>query len=188
MLALDRLVDTASRSEDSAGYVALLLESVAEAADRHTAPGAMSVMEREAWEAVGASFEDPSKVARGHARSAAAFAELLGRSLPNDAAVAKRLNVDRSRISQRLAERSLYAVPRGDDRCYPLWQFDGSSVLRGLKPVLTVLDPGLHPLTVDHWFNAPNLELLAANQPVSPIQWLKTGGQAAAVVPLAADL
>lgn len=145
-------------------------------------------MEREVWESVGASFDDPGVVARVKGRSAAAFADLLGRSIRGDAAVAKHLGVDRSRISQRLSEPSLYAFPHGDERFYPRWQFDEGSVLRGLRHALSAMDPGLHPLTVDHWLNAPNLELVVEEDPLSPIEWLRTGGRGDVVAALVADL
>lgn len=189
LAAVDVLVESALRDEDSEDNAAvLLLEAVAEADRRRTAYGAMPAAEREAWESVGASFADPGVVGRAKGRAAAAFAALLQRSVRGDAAVAKRLNVDRSRVSQRLGERSLYAIPSGDERYYPLWQLDDASVLRGLKSTLVAMDAGLHPLTVDHWFNAPNLELTVGGEAMSPVEWLRTGGKVEVVAALAADL
>lgn len=65
---------------------------------------------------------------------------------------------------------------------------DNGTLVQGLGQVVAALDPGLHPLTVDHWFTTANDALLVRAQPVSPIGWLKTGGMAARVVPLAQDL
>jgi hypothetical protein len=185
---IDRLVSLAARSHASASFVGTLLESAADAAERHAAPAEVPVDERGLWERVGADFGDAAAAPRSRAKMVVAFAELLGRSVRGDAAVAEILGVDRSRISQRVAEPSLYAVAAGQDRCYPEWQFNGPKVLRGLRDVLAVLDHALHPLTVDHWFTTDNLELLADGEPTSPVTWLATGGTIAAVVALADGL
>lgn len=190
LAAVDELVESAVHGDRSKAEVAaILLEAaVTETRRARSAPGAMPDDERRAWEELGASFAEPQAVARGRGRSAASFAGLLARSVRGDAAVAKRLKVDRSRISQRLSERSLLAVSHGGERYFPLWQFDEASVLRGLRSVLVVMDPGLHPLTVDHWFNAPSLELVVGDEAVTPVEWLRTGGGAEALTSAAAEL
>lgn len=184
--ALTRIMGSFVHDRD--GYVTLLLEAVADQAESRTAPVDMPEAERAAWEAAGASFEDPGAVARVHARAAAAFAGLLTRSVPGDAAVAELLGVDRSRVSQRLTERSLYSFHHGDDRYYPRWQFQGTMVMRGMRDVLRALDESLHPLTVDHWFTTPSRELLVDGEPVAPAAWLAIGGKVDAVSAVAADL
>ncbi len=184
--ALSRITESLVHDRD--GYVTLLLEAVADRAKSRMAPVEMPEAERAAWEAAGASFEDPGALARVNARAAAAFAGLLARSVPGDAAAAKLLGVDRSRVSQRLTERSLYAFHHGDDRYYPRWQFQGTTVMRGMRDVLRALEEGLHPLTVDHWFTTPSRELLVNGESVAPAEWLSTGGKVDAVSAIAADL
>ncbi len=186
--ALARLAERAAKDEDAAAFAATLLESIAEVAERHEAPAALSREEQALWEGLGASFSDAQSVATRHAKKAAAFADLLGRSVKGDAAVAKLLEVDRSRVSQRVSERSLFAVPGPDDRYFPRWQFEGKKVVRGLRAILSALEPDLHPLTVDQWCTTPNLELVVDDDPMSPVMWLATGGEINTVVELAADV
>ena len=169
-----------------------VLRSGLEAATASRRPVAMPEDERGVWEGVGASFDDPVAPARARARAAVAYGELVERCIVGDAAVAGMLGVDRSRVSQRVNEHSLYAFTGSDgQRCFPKWQFahtDGVHVLAGLKAVLGALDPGLHPLTVDHWFTTPNVDLGTTDTPLAPIEWVGTGGDPAAAAELAADL
>ncbi len=102
--------------------------------------------------------------------------------------MAELLGVDKSRVSQRVTERSLYAFNAGDDRCFPHWQLTGGRALPGLKTVLRELDVTLHPLAVDHWFTTANVDLEIDGEPVSPAFWLATGGDPQVTAHLAADL
>lgn len=185
--AIDRLAGSARRSDEAAGFVVDLLAAVADLAEAHQAPGAMPADETALWESVGARFDDRDARTRALARGAAAFADLLAQSFTTEEVV-ELLGVDRSRISQRLSDGSLYAVTHGDGRRFPSWQFNENATLQGLKEVLTALDPGLHPLTVDHWFTHPNFELDIDGDAVSPVEWLRTGGSAGTVAALAAQL
>ncbi|HEX7165526.1 MAG TPA: hypothetical protein VF230_00965 [Acidimicrobiales bacterium] len=187
--AFVELAESATRSARDKTYVIVLLEEMARHARTRTVASVMPDEERAMWERAGADFSNGEQaLARSAAATASAFADLLERSVAGDEAAAKLLDVDRSRISQRLAERSLYAVNYGDERYFPRWQFARDKVLRGLKTVLTALDPKLHPLTVDHFFTTPSLELLGSDEPLSPAAWLATGGDIGAVAELAADL
>ncbi len=139
------------------------------------------------WADAGASF------ARGATEqdalnAATAYADLVLRSLEGDGAVASRLNVDRSRISQRLRDRSLYSFRQNETRYFPVWQFVPDGTLPGLRDVLAALDRDLHPLVVDHWFVSPSVDLVIGDVPVAPVVWLQTGGRPQVVAELAADL
>ncbi len=151
-------------------------------------PPSLPTAERRSWERAGAQF-DSNAIAVVEAASAAAFAGLVERSLVGDAAAAERLGVDRSRISQRVGERSLYVFSGpGEERCFPLWQFVGAKTVPGLKVVLPLVETELHPLTVDHWFTTRNVDLEVDGEPVAPITWLTTGGSPRVVAELARDL
>ena len=113
------------------------------------------------------------------------MAELKADSVPSDTEVAALLQVDRTRVSQRLAERSLYAVHDDTGRWFPRWQFDGGRTLPHLKAVLAALDPHLHPLTVAHWFLTPDPELEVDGEATCPRTWLIRGGRPEALLPLA---
>lgn len=186
--ALGRLLGVAHRDKDGASYVAVLLETAADVAERREDTEALPETEQRLWEASGARFDDTASVPRAKARMATAFADLAGRSIHGDAALAKILGVDRSRISQRVSERSLYAFSTTDDRYFPRWQIHGRRTLPHLKVVLETLDAHLHPLSVDHWFTSPNVDLVVGDDLATPVEWLTTGGDPAVVAELAADV
>ncbi len=181
---LDRLLDVAGRGRDDDRYVAALLGAVADELERRQRPSVLPEGEQRIWETGGAVFSDPVALERSQARKVAAFADLIDRSILGDTALADFLGVDRSRISQRHSERSIYAFEFAEERCYPGWQFAGHRLLRGLRPVLAALDPALHPLVVDHWFTTPNIDLAVDGDELSPVLWLATGGDAGALVEL----
>lgn len=143
--------------------------------------------ERELWEDAGASF-DPVAIQQDAINAAVAFADLLARSVEGDGAVASMLRVDRSRVSQRVRDRSLYALTHGETRYFPQWQFADDGTLPGLRQVVAALDARLHPLVVDHWFTTPSVDLQIGDVPVSPVTWLRTGGDPRVVAELAGDL
>lgn len=171
-----------------ADYLAQLLEAAAEEIHRREEPARLPEAEQAIWERVGARFDDKTASARMHARRAVASVDLMQRSVAGDAAVAEILGVDRSRISQRVADRSLYAFHGAQTRCFPRWQFLETTTLPKLRTVLEALDPHVHPLTVDHWFTTPNVDLDIDGEPATPVEWLATGGDASVAAELAADL
>jgi len=185
--ALDRLLAVAGRGSGDAAIVVALLESAADAAESHSTAGALPSAERDQWQAVGAKLDKRAR-SRNDKRLVDAFGSLLGRSVIGDAAMAKLLGVDKSRVSQRVADRSLYAFTAGDERSFPRWQLGEAKPLAGLKMVLRALDPALHPLSVDHWFTMTNVDLEIDGRPVSPASWLATGGDAQVAANLASDL
>jgi len=143
--------------------------------------------ERQLWEDAGAAFERQA-IEQDAINAATAFSDLVMRSIGGDGAVATLLGVDRSRVSQRVRDRSLYAFSRGDTRFFPQWQFTDHGTLPGLRQVVTALDEGLHPLVVDHWFITPSVDLEVGDVPVAPVVWLETGGNPQVAAELAAEL
>lgn len=184
--ALERLVAIAGRGSTDATFVVALLESAADTAEQHRAIGALPTDERDLWAFVGARFDSQARRDNG-TRLVGAFGDLVARSVVGDAALAELLGVDRSRVSQRLADHSLYAFVAGDERCFPRWQLADAKPLTGLKLVLRAIDPQLHPLAVDHWFTTPNVDLEIDDEPVSPASWLATGGDPQRAATLASD-
>lgn len=185
--AIGRLLAMAQRSPAEAARVAALLTSVADAAEQVHRDAQLPDAEQQVWSSVGAdaSSEAPR---RNDEQLAAAFADLVSNSVIGDAAMAATLSVDRSRISQRVADHSIYAYSAGDERCFPRWQLANGKVVGGLKPVLLALDPELHPLVVHAWFITPSVDLEIDEHAVSPALWLATGGSPAAASALAASL
>ena len=186
---LVRLQQLARRGPDDAWFVVMLLDQLADHAERHTAAARLPDGERRVWEQVGAHVEDGAAVARTQVRAAAVFADLVARSVHGDAAMAETLGVDPSRISQRVAGRSLYVFSDGTVRHFPRWQLDGTGhrAVPGFRVVLGVLDPALHPLQVDHFFTTTNVDLEADGTSLSPVAWLATGGDPGKVADLAAQ-
>lgn len=163
-----------------------------EAPERDLAP-----QERAALERAGFSFAPlPGAIGEGAAaydplaRTVAEYAALLATAWPAPQA-ARWLGVDASRVRQRLARRSLYGIKLAGGWRLPAFQFDApppGRLVPGIERVLPRLDPALHPVGVYRWFTQPNPDLVVAGEPVSPLDWLRTGGNPAEAAALAADL
>ncbi len=129
------------------------------------------------------------------AQAAVDYAALTKSSLTTRAA-AQRLGCNASRVRQRIAARTLHAFrPDGEWRL-PAFQFTDRGELPGLKRVLPVLPPDLHPLAVERFFLSPNTDL-PAEEPgdgapesaaLSPREWLLSGRDPVAVARIAAAL
>jgi hypothetical protein len=123
------------------------------------------------------------------ARSAAEYAALVASSV-TVAEAARRLDVDGSRIRQRLAARTLYGIRQGAGWRIPSFQFAGNALVPNIERVLPCLSEDLSPLTVLHWFTLPNTDLVRGpdETPTSPLGWLLAGERPEAVADLARDL
>lgn len=106
------------------------------------------------------------------------------------AEAARLLQVDVSRIRQRLRERSLFGVEHEGEWRLPRFQFERRTVLPGLAEVLASLSPEVNALEVAEWFLSvnPDLETEGAGPPLSPRDWLLRGLSPARVAALARDL
>ncbi len=106
------------------------------------------------------------------------------------AEAAARLGVERSRIRQRLAKRSLYGIRSAQGWRLPAFQFLEDGPLPGAGKAVSRLSRHLHPLAVHNFFTLPNADLHAAelNQDLSPREWLRAGYPPRAVARLAAHL
>lgn len=95
------------------------------------------------------------------------------------------LGVDRSRISHRLAQGSLWAFSVGRTRRIPRWQFttDGH-LLPGLAVVVASIPDGLAPRSVEAFITTPQPELDGR----TPAAHLADGGDPRPVAGLLADL
>lgn len=102
--------------------------------------------------------------------------------------VARMLDVDSSRIRQRLAARTLLGIKSGSSWRIPRFQFEEGEPVPGIEEVFPRLDPELHPTEVYRWFVSPNVDLVVDDQPVSPRDWLLSGLEASAVAVVAEDL
>jgi hypothetical protein len=104
------------------------------------------------------------------------YVALIETSL-STAEVARLLQVDVSRIRQRLRERSLLGVEHEGEWRLPKFQFERRKVLPGLATVLASLAAEMNALEVAEWFLSPNpdLEVEGKDEPLSPRDWLLRG-------------
>jgi excisionase family DNA binding protein len=124
------------------------------------------------------------------ARTAARYVALLASALTTREA-AEMLEVGESRVRQRLGEGTLYGVKAGRENRLPAFQFEGGREVPRIAQVLKRVDRSLHPVAVLNWFMLPNPDLLLDEEearPVSPRQWLLSGGDPEVLVHLVEEL
>lgn len=106
--------------------------------------------------------------------------------------VATRLARDVSRVRQRVRERTLWALATDTGVRLPRVQFDDDgSEIAGMGSVLRALPGDLHPVSVFRWLTTPIADLAApgeADVPLSPRDWLRSGGGPDAAIEIAGDL
>jgi hypothetical protein len=146
--------------------------------------GALSAGEVAALESVG--LTTVPFVADGDplTQSIADYMALLETSYTTTEA-AKHLKVDVSRVRQRLREGTLFGIEYEGERRLPRFQFERRQVLPGLRDVMLALPVGLNPLDIAQWFLAPNPDLEAGEENLSPREWLLRGKPVETVVALA---
>ena len=98
-------------------------------------------------------FPKPQPDEQGSAGSelsmlAVSYAEMCAQALTTKEA-ARLLQVQPSRIRQRLGERTLFGIEKEDHWVLPRFQFDDGQIVPGMGKVLQVLDETLHPVTVE---------------------------------------
>ncbi|WP_237082820.1 hypothetical protein [Mycobacteroides abscessus] len=102
--------------------------------------------------------------------------------------VAKGLKITASRVRQKRLARELWGIADGQSWVFPVPQFDTDAaggpirVVRGLDEVFKVLPQDLHPLSVENFLFTAQPELYAQGHQMSPLQWLRGGGEVALVV------
>jgi excisionase family DNA binding protein len=122
--------------------------------------------------------------------TASRYAALLASSLTTREA-AGLLSVSEGRVRQRLKHGTLYAVKAGRENRLPAFQFEGGGEVPGLGTVVRALRPGAHPVAVLNFFVNPNQDLYLDEEegrPVSPRDWLLSGGDPKVLAPLAKEL
>jgi hypothetical protein len=106
--------------------------------------------------------------------------------------VASGLGVSASRVRQKRLAGELWAIPDGQTWVFPVLQFetgdDGGTTrqVRGLDRVLKALPDGLHPMAIAGFLRTPQPELFAG-RPMTPVEWLREGGDVDQAVTAAAN-
>lgn len=177
-------------AEELEAYVNVALESLI---PPYRAPRALDVLprdERAFWDTLGVDLDAEPRGVAPEVQSAVRLASLWATSLtPQDAA--KRLGVDRSLVSRRVASHSLYAVQQDGHFRLPLFQFtdDQAQVIPGVQVIAPYL-AGVHPISVFRWFTSPHPDLIVGEdeESLSPRDWLLSGGNPASLVASAQHL
>jgi hypothetical protein len=105
------------------------------------------------------------------------------------AELAQTMRVTPARVRQRALERTLYAVRVDDEWRFPRWQLDQDGrPIPGIASVTAALPAGVHPVAVQRFMITPNPDLEIDDAIVSPLDWLRTGGDPGPVAAIAAQL
>lgn len=107
--------------------------------------------------------------------------------------VAEALSISISSVHRRRRHRALWAINHAHMWRFPAAQFivdDGWPVRQvpGLDLVFKELPADLHPLAVDGFLHTPQPDLLIGHKLVIPLDWLRAGRPAQAVLTCAATL
>jgi hypothetical protein len=102
---------------------------------------------------------------------------------------AELLGVNESRVRQRRADRTLWAIEDRGGWVFPALQFEHDAgrrgQIRGLDRVLKALPADLHPLSIAGFLTTPQPDLTVGTQPASPLDWLRSGGDVRLLLTLA---
>ena len=108
------------------------------------------------------------------------FAALVSTSLTTKEA-AKRLSIPESRIRQMIARHTLYSVLLNSRRRIPTFQFaPNGGLVPNITKVNAALPEDLHPVEVQAWYTQPHVDLFLGDDVdarVSPLDWLRSGGE-----------
>jgi excisionase family DNA binding protein len=134
---------------------------------------------------------DASEYGNRVSRTASKYAAISASALTvREAAVL--LAVSEGRVRQKISEGRLYAIRgRNGERRLPRFQFSERGTIEGMQETMREVPPGVHPVSLQNFFLSPNPDLyLDAEEetPVSPRNWLLSGGDPRAVTPLAREL
>ena len=132
------------------------------------------------------------------ARTMVEYAFLVATSF-SVAEASRLLKIDASRVRQRLAVRTLYGIKLHHAWHLPRFQFDGNKVIPGVEILFPRLREDIHPIAVFKWFTSPDPDLVIdeafadekrgeLSPPMSPRDWLRSGGNPEIVARLAESL
>lgn len=128
---------------------------------------------------------DPAVERRHRARATVARVAQAAAASMSIAEAALLLGVDRSRISHRLSQGTLWAFTMGRTRRIPRWQFSADGgLLPGLASVVAAIPEGITPQTIEAFMRAPLPELDGD----APVDYLAAGGNPRPVADFVAAL
>lgn len=133
--------------------------------------------------------EDPDAYASVAADVLAHIGLLINTAVTTDE-VARAHGVNESRIRQRRLEGSLWAIDDNGRWLFPVMQFEeepktgARRQIRGLDQVFRALPRDLHPVAVAGFLRTRSPNLSLAHRPLSPLEWLSSGGDVEPVLRL----
>ena len=106
--------------------------------------------------------------------------------------VARRLGIPANQVRQMIARGTLYSFLLNNRRLIPIFQFERTGPLvPNITKVNAVLSPDLHPVEVQDWYTQSDPDLFAGGEIeaiMSPLAWLRSGGDVKKVTMLARRL
>jgi hypothetical protein len=107
--------------------------------------------------------------------------------------VATGLGVTASRVRQKRLAGELWAIPDGQTWVFPVLQFETGDnggptrQVRGLDQVFKSLPAELHPVAIAGFLRTPQPDLFQG-RPVTPVEWLRDGGDVDRAVAVAVEI
>lgn len=128
--------------------------------------------------------DDPQEIRHQRALSILSQSEQVLAASMSIAETADLLGVGRSRVSQLLSGRRLWAFALGERKRIPRWQFEHGTLLPNLSEVIAAIPAGLSPQSIAGLMTTEQPELGGQ----TPVEFLATGGDPHAVAELVAGL
>ena len=114
-------------------------------------------------------------------------AALMGGAL-RVAEAARNLEVTPGRVRQMLRDRALFGIKDGRGWLIPAVQILDRRPIHGLPRMLRALPDDLQPIEALVWLTTPEADLEVRGRAMSPLEWLRNGGEPGRVEDLATDL
>jgi hypothetical protein len=187
-VALENVLAKAGLRVDAREFLSLVEDAARKLSPPNLDPSHyFSADQRAALTEVGLDLSPYSKdEGDSRAKTVAAYAVFAESALTVGEA-ARALSVDDSRIRHRLKDGRLTGWKDQGWRL-PSWQFSGSGVLPGLEVILRAVPEDQPALVVAAFMSTPQSDLVIDERPVTPRQWLLSGGDPELVARLIATL
>lgn len=185
-IALEQVLAKAGLRVDPDQFLSLVEDAARRFITPHPDPaGYFTPDQRDALRDVGLDLSPQrAEETDGRARAVAEQAVLHDSALTVGEA-ARTIGVDNSRVRHRLAAGRLMGwKDRGGWRL-PRWQFTDHGVLPGLEQVIAALPEDQPALVIAAFMTTPQEDLMARSQPITPVEWLASGGDPQRVARLA---
>jgi hypothetical protein len=190
-----RLAKSSVSAAKVAGAISAYLGKMEDPPKRASKPArssSLSVEEKALLAKGGIDVSAPPKGKDAVQATTQLYKELETTSLSVEQA-AEKLGVNDSRVRQRLLAKqpSLYGIKRGRSWLLPAFQFEAEGLVPGLDAVIAQVPKTAHPVSVYRWFTSPHQDLYlddSESVPVTPLDWLKTGGDPKRLAELAGEI